>query len=72
MAVIPPRIPRSRGVFFGPLWRRIRLRNLRPTGVPPLPERSQLTVMFCDLVGSTELAARMALRREILGLQGTV
>jgi len=32
-------------------------------------ERRQLTVMFCDLVGSTELSARLDLKdlREIIG-----
>ena len=28
-------------------------------GVAPVAERRQLTVMFCDLVGSTALAARL-------------
>ena len=31
-----------------------------PEGRTPGPERRQLTVMFCDLVGSTALAARLA------------
>jgi class 3 adenylate cyclase/predicted ATPase len=37
------------------------LSNVPRTAVPPLAEaeRRQLTVMFCDLVGSTELAARL-------------
>ena len=26
---------------------------------PPVPERRQLTVMFCDLVGSTAMAQRL-------------
>ena len=32
---------------------------LRGTAQPVLAERRQLTVLFCDLVGSTELAARL-------------
>ena len=31
----------------------------RPDSVAPGPERRQLTIMFCDLVGSTSLAARL-------------
>ncbi|HET6519516.1 MAG TPA: AAA family ATPase, partial [Geminicoccaceae bacterium] len=31
----------------------------RPTSTAPGAERRQLTVLFCDLVGSTELAARL-------------
>jgi class 3 adenylate cyclase len=27
--------------------------------LPPMPNRRQLTVMFCDLVGSTALSARL-------------
>src|SRR3984893_859376 len=30
-----------------------------PAAVAPTAERRQLTVMFCDLVGSTELSARL-------------
>ena len=39
------------------------------TGVAPIAERRQLTVMFCDLVGSTALASRLDPEdlREVLG-----
>jgi class 3 adenylate cyclase len=57
-------------------------RNTRPKAgnTSPLPradaaERRQLTVMFCDLVGSTALSARFdpeELREEIRGYQNTV
>jgi predicted nucleic acid-binding Zn ribbon protein len=30
-----------------------------PDEMPPTGERRQLTVLFCDLVGSTELSARL-------------
>ncbi|MBI3244942.1 MAG: AAA family ATPase [Deltaproteobacteria bacterium] len=33
--------------------------SLTPNPQPPLGERRQLTVMFCDLVGSTALSSRM-------------
>src|SRR5258708_5455212 len=41
-----------------------------PTSLPPIDaERRQLTVMFCDLVGSTELSARLDPEdlREVIG-----
>src|SRR5467141_2847068 len=41
-----------------------------PTSPPPIDaERRQLTVMFCDLVGSTELSARLDPEdlREVIG-----
>jgi SAM domain (Sterile alpha motif) len=40
-----------------------------PAASQETAERRQVTVMFCDLVGSTALAARMrrALRRQVLG-----
>ncbi len=39
----------------------VRTETVSPTGIgyPAAPERRQLTVMFCDLIGSTALAASM-------------
>ena len=47
----------------------------RETPAPADPERRQLTVMFCDLVGSTALSARFdpeELREEIRAYQNAV
>src|SRR5215472_6706965 len=41
------------------LLRAIAALHGEPAPVAPVAERRQLTVMFCDLVGSTELAARL-------------
>jgi class 3 adenylate cyclase len=46
-----------------------------PAAATPTAERRQLTVMFCDLVGSTELSARLDpedLREVIAAYHGTV
>src|SRR5690349_21645943 len=40
-----------------------------PPSLPDAAERRQLTIMFCDLVGSTEMAARLDPEdlREVIG-----
>jgi class 3 adenylate cyclase len=49
--------------------------SVSDASVPPEAERRQLTIMFCDLVGSTALSARFdpeELREEIRAYQNTV
>ena len=57
----------DRGLLSGSLtfWRGLRERGIKRW----LAERRQLTVMFCDLVGSTALSARLDPEdmREIIG-----
>ncbi|HYJ78152.1 MAG TPA: AAA family ATPase [Longimicrobiaceae bacterium] len=52
-----------------PASRRIRIPIPAPAATPPSAERRQLTVMFCDLVGSTSLSARLDPEelREVVG-----
>ena len=46
------------GIPFGHRKRMLHALSL-PPAVPPPPERRQLTVLFCDLVGSTDISARL-------------
>ena len=58
----PTQAPRSHCVLDRPSQRRQRSRAPQPSSPSAEPaeaERRQLTVLFCDLVGSTELSARL-------------
>ena len=63
----PPPRPATRPADLGAVWKPVAAFTDQPEpGAAPVPSRSapeaerrQLTVMFCDLVGSTELSGRL-------------